>query len=236
MKMRLDRFVSQASGLSRTDARRQIRRGRVSLAGSVVKQLALPVSSDMPLTLDGMPLGIPGPLYLMLNKPAGLVCSTRDDHSSTVMSLLPEKLIPRLHIVGRLDKDTTGLLLLTDDGAWSHQITAPRRHCAKVYRAELASPLSEEAITHLRQGVMLRNEKQKTKPALIEPGGRQEVLISITEGRYHQVKRMFAAVGNRVTGLHRERIGGLQLDPLLGQGGWRDLTELERRLVLNELK
>jgi 16S rRNA pseudouridine516 synthase len=151
-----------------------------------------------------------------------------------VLSLLPEPLSQRLHLVGRLDKDTTGLLLLTDDGAWSHRVASPNRRCSKTYLVALARPLAEDAESRLLQGLLLHNEKTPTRPAVLQRLDERRVRITITEGRYHQVRRMFAALGNHVVGLHRESIGGLSLDAALGPGEWRDLSVNERAAVLHE--
>jgi 16S rRNA pseudouridine516 synthase len=227
--MRLDRFVSQAAGVSRADARDLVRRGRVQVDGIAEKRPAAAVSERAEVHLDGLPLATPQPLYLMLHKPAGVVSATVDDRQPTVNSLLPAPLARRVHPVGRLDKATTGLLLLTDDGAWSHRITAPRYHCAKVYRATLAEALVADAAERLAAGLMLRGEARPVRPARLQRLSATEVRIEVTEGRYHLVRRLFAALGNRVLTLHRERVGGVSLDPQLRPGQWRRLTDEERR-------
>ena len=131
-----------------------------------------------------------------------------------------------LHIAGRLDADTTGLVLITDDGRWSHNIITPNKECQKVYRVQLSRPIKDEIIETFKIGVQLQGEDGLTKPAILEIISDKEVLLTITEGKYHQVKRMFAAVGNRVIGLHREQIGDVKLDSL-ALGEWRYLNEKE---------
>lgn len=163
----------------------------------------------------------------MLHKPAGCICATADGVHPTVLDLLPPAERPGLHVAGRLDLDVTGLVLLTDDGDWSHGVTAPRHKCPKTYVAELGAPIGDDALDGLRRGVRLRGEREDTRPARVERLGPARVRITVTEGRYHQVKRMFAAVGNRVTVLHRERVGRLALDPALPPGAWRALTPEE---------
>jgi 16S rRNA pseudouridine516 synthase len=225
--MRLDRYLSNATLLSRSQAREAIKGGRVAVNGEPVRQAARPVPLGAAVALDGEMLGLPGYRYFMLNKPPGYVCATEDRQHSTVLELLHEPVIEGLHVAGRLDIDVTGLVLVTDDGAWSHRVTSPRHKCAKTYRAALAEPLAEAAVRRLREGIMLRGEKRPTRPAgvaLITP---QQVRLTISEGRYHQVKRMFAAVGNRVLSLHREGIGDLTLDPQLDPGDYRPLTPAE---------
>jgi 16S rRNA pseudouridine516 synthase len=132
-----------------------------------------------------------------------------------------------LHIAGRLDLDATGLVLISDDGDWTHRVTSPRHEFPKTYRATLAEPLSETGAVQLTRGVLLRNEKRRCRPAVIERITETEIRITVTEGRYHQVKRMFAAAGNRVSALHRERIGTVALDTGLRAGESRALTEEE---------
>ena len=168
-----------------------------------------------------------GPRYFMLNKPQGYVCSTEDPDHPTVLYFLDEPVAYKLHAAGRLDIDTTGLVLMTDDGQWSHRITSPRHHCEKTYLVTLENPLSADTAEQFAKGVQLHNEKDLTKPAVLEEVTPTEVRLTISEGRYHQVKRMFAAVGNRVVGLHRERIGEIALDPTLEPGEYRPLTEEE---------
>ena len=163
----------------------------------------------------------------MLNKPEGYVCSTDDPDHPTVLYFLDEPVAHKLHAAGRLDIDTTGLVLMTDDGQWSHRITSPRHHCEKTYRVTLESPVSDDTAEQFAKGVQLHNEKDLTKPAVLEILTPTDVRLTISEGRYHQVKRMFAAVGNHVVGLHRERIGAIELDPDLAPGEYRPLTEEE---------
>ncbi|MCW8994509.1 MAG: pseudouridine synthase, partial [Psychromonas sp.] len=128
---------------------------------------------------------------------------------------------------GRLDADTTGLTLITDDGQWSHQITSPRRKCAKRYRVTLAQPLADNAVERFKEGIQLKSENQPCLPATLIRLSETEVLLTISEGKYHQVKRMFAALGNHVISLHREQIGKIELDKNLAAGEWRYLTEDE---------
>lgn len=227
--VRLDRFLVQATALSRSQAQRAVRAGRVTLGGARVSDPALQLARQHePVRLDGELIEPTGPRYLMLHKPAGYVCATRDAQHATVLDLLPRALRDGLHVAGRLDRDTTGLVLLTDDGNWSHRVTSPRHRCAKRYRVTLAEALSDADIERLGEGLMLRDEKRPTRPARVERLGERELWLTLEEGRYHQVKRMFGALGNRVVTLHRDRIGVLQLDPTaLPEGAFRELTEAE---------
>jgi 16S rRNA pseudouridine516 synthase len=163
----------------------------------------------------------------MLHKPAGVICATRDRAHRTVLDLLDVPNPAGLHIAGRLDIDATGLVLITDDGEWSHRITSPRHNLPKTYRLALALPLTEAAAARLAAGVQLHGETRRCAPAVLARISSTEVLLTISEGKYHQVKRMIAAVGSHVARLHRERIGPWVLDPALAPGHYRPLTEEE---------
>ncbi|MEN8177527.1 MAG: 16S rRNA pseudouridine(516) synthase RsuA [Pseudomonadota bacterium] len=225
--MRLDRYLSSASVMTRSQAQKAIRKGRVRVNGGVANRPAAIVPAEAEVSLDGQLLARSGLRYFMLNKPQGYVCSTDDQHNSSVLELLDEPVLAGLHFAGRLDIDTTGLVLITDDGEWSHRITAPRRKRPKIYLVTLAEPLSEESADRLKGGLLLRNEKDPTRPAELERLTETLIRLSITEGRYHQVKRMMAAVGNRVIALHREAVASLMLDADLQPGQYRALTALE---------
>jgi len=222
--MRLDKFICDCTGLTRSQAGKVIRQKLVTLNGELVKQAALQVKDSDVVCLNDEQLQLIGLRYFMLHKPDGYICSTKDPEPPTVFTLMDEPLIERLHTVGRLDLDTTGLVLITDDGQWSHRISSPKHHVAKTYRVWTADPIPNSAIEQFAEGVMLRNEKNATLPAQLEILGETEALLTIHEGRYHQVKRMFAAIGNKVVKLHREKIGGLQLPDDLAEGEYLALT------------
>lgn len=226
--MRLDRFLAHASDLSRSAVHKAVRAGRVAINGESCRDPARKLRGDEHVCLDGREMRLQGPRYLMLHKPAGYVCATRDDRHPTVLELLPAAEREGLHIVGRLDIDTTGLVLLTDDGAWSHRVASPRHHCRKRYRVELAEPLGAADEQRLRDGLMLRGEQRPTRPAEVERLDERRLWLTIEEGRYHQVKRMFGVLGNRVVRLHRDRIGAVVLDEdALAPGQFRALTRAE---------
>jgi 16S rRNA pseudouridine516 synthase len=225
--MRLDRFLSHATGLSRSQSLRAIRQGQVRVEGVPVTDPGAPVSLADSVEYAGEVLSMPGFRYLMLYKPAGYVCATRDASLPTVLTLIDVPRHEQLHIAGRLDVDATGLVLISDDGDWTHRVTAPRHEFPKTYRVSLAEPLSGSGAAQLARGVLLHNEKHRCRPAEIERITDTEIRVTVTEGRYHQVKRMFASVGNRVTALHRERIGAVVLDARLKAGESRALTEEE---------
>ncbi|GAB6261898.1 16S rRNA pseudouridine(516) synthase RsuA [Photobacterium sp. R1] len=225
--MRLDKFLSTALGITRKEAGKLLKDKRIEVNGEVVRNGAVKITPDCDVEFDGRSLHMTGPKYFMLNKPQGYVCSHVDDFNPTVFILLDEVSPEKLHVAGRLDADTTGLVLLTDDGQWSHRITSPRHVCEKVYYVETADPIPESAVTEFAEGVQLRGEKELTRPAKLEILGEREALITISEGKYHQVKRMFAAIGNKVEALHRENIGTVELDEALEPGEYRPLTEEE---------
>ena len=225
--MRLDYFLAHSTGLSRKQVKALIGRGEVQVEGEPRPKANTRLASGQGVWLRGEPLALPGHRYLMLHKPAGVVCSTEDPEHRTVLDLIPVELRRDLHPAGRLDRDTTGLVLLTSDGDWSHRLTSPNHQCAKRYRVRCADPVSDGDLQALRDGVLLRGEEKATLPAKAERVGESELLLTITEGRYHQVKRMLAARGNKVVGLHREQIGAIVLDAGLAPGEYRALTEEE---------
>jgi 16S rRNA pseudouridine516 synthase len=225
--MRLDKFICSATELSRNEAKKLLKSSQITVDQAVVKSGSFKVPEEAVVALDGQEIHIRKSRYIMLNKPENFICSTVDELHPSVLHLLEVDKAFDLHIAGRLDADTTGLVLITDDGHWSHQITSPKKACAKRYLVELAEPIEPDAIELFKQGIELRSEKQPTKPAKLEIIAKHQVLLTITEGKYHQVKRMFAAIGNKVVALHREQIGEIELDENLEPGQWRYLTEQE---------
>ncbi|MCP8689677.1 pseudouridine synthase [Marinobacterium sedimentorum] len=226
--MRLDKYLSQATGISRKEIHRIMHRGDVSLNGNETLNPAQHIEPGVDsVCLNGEPIGAPGPRYLMLYKPEGYVSASDDPSHPTINSLVDIPRNDELHCCGRLDIDATGLILLTDDGKWSHRITSPRHKLPKRYRVETADPIDASAVQAFLDGLKLHGEHRLTKPAELEILSAHEALVYLTEGRYHQVKRMFAALGNRVTALHREQIGPISLDPELSPGEYRELTAAE---------
>ncbi|RTR04973.1 pseudouridine synthase [Halomonas nitroreducens] len=229
--MRLDRFLSESTELTRGLAKRALSRGEVTVNGEPEKKGARHVGDEDRVTWNGMPLALVGLRHIMLHKPVGVECTARRGLYPRAVDLVEAPKAERLQPVGRLDVETTGLLLLTDDGQWSHRVTSPKRACAKVYVATLARPLAEEeaerAVAAFAEGLWLEGEEAVTRPAELELLDARQARLTITEGRYHQVRRMFAAIGNHVEALHRESVGPLRLDPTLAPGEWRELTEGE---------
>lgn len=220
---RLDKRLS-AAGYSRREAVALIRAGRVRADGAAVTAPEVKLGPEVEVTVDGETLR-EGATYVMLHKPAGVVSATRDAREQTALALLPEALRRRgLFPVGRLDKDVTGLLLLTDDGALGHRLTSPRHHVDKVYEVTVAGSFGPEDEAALAAGLEL-GDGQRCLPAKLERTARANVaLLTIREGKFHQVKRMMACLGKPVTALKRLSIGPLCLDEALTPGKWRFLT------------
>ncbi len=227
---RLDRLLANLGYGSRREVQALVARGQVVLDGATLKDAGarVPVAADLPqrMTVAGRPVDPPAPLTLMMHKPLDVVCSHREAGRS-VYELLPARWrarTPGLSTIGRLDKDTTGLLLITDDGPFLHRVISPRSHVPKRYLATLDRPLEgHEAAAFASGTLMLDGETAPLAPAVLEPLDARRAHLTITEGRYHQVRRMFAAVGNHVVALHRDRIGGLGLPDDLEPGAWRVL-------------
>ena len=225
--MRLDKYLTTVTNLSRTESKRILKSNRVTVDGCHVTEPSTQVGECAQVAIDGEPLRSAAARYFMLNKPLGYVSATKDKQHLTVLEWFDEDNLDRLHIAGRLDIDTTGLLLLTDDGQWSHRVTSPKHNCNKTYWLQTVDPITDAAIEKIQQGILLDNEKRATKPAAIELIDVQTARLTISEGKYHQVKRMFAAVGNKIETLHREQIDDIVLDENLMPGEYRALTEQE---------
>lgn len=220
--MRLDRFVCKSTDLLRADATALINQGGIIVNGDVVTNEATQVHENNCITLDGQTLTPRPSRYIMVHKPLDTICSNVDEGYPSLFRLINVDRAFDLHVAGRLDTDTTGLVLVTDDGRWSYNIITPKKHCEKVYRVGLRDPIANDVATRFKHGIQLQGETTLTRPAKVDVLSPKEVLLTITEGKFHQVKRMFAAVGNRVVTLHRQKIGGIELD--IKQGAWRHLT------------
>ncbi|WP_251978159.1 16S rRNA pseudouridine(516) synthase [Salinicola avicenniae] len=229
--MRLDRFLSEATELTRSQAKRALKLREVSVDDVVVRDGASQVSDTQTVRWQGEVLERIGWRYLMLHKPVGVECSLRPTHHPSVLDLIDIPQLDRLHPVGRLDVETSGLLLISDDGKWTHRVTSPNRACVKRYRATLAEPISDKDAERIARrfeaGLTLQGEDRLTRPATFERISEREVLIGVTEGRYHQVRRMMTAVECPLVQLHREAIGPLELDPDLEPGECRYLRPEE---------
>lgn len=224
---RLDRFLSQALQVSRSGLRPVLAAGRVRVNGVPVRDRQQRIGPFDRVELDGELLQSEAPRYLMVNKPAGVVSATSDDRHTTVMDLLPAAQRQGLHLAGRLDFNSTGLVLLTNDGAWSRQLSEPQSQVRKHYRVTVEQPLTEDYVVAFSEGMWFEFEGIKTRPAEIRIRGPHEADVWLCEGRYHQIKRMFGRFDNKVLTLHRLAIGNLVLDDGLKSGEWRELSALE---------
>ncbi len=224
--MRLDKFLAHHLGISRTIVNKELKAKKVTVDGAIIKSGAHQLSPKQTVEYDGFKITpITENRYFMLNKPKGYVCSTDDPDHPTILYFIDEPMPEKLHAAGRLDLDTTGLVLLTDDGQWSHRITSPKHHYEKIYLVTVERPLSADLIKVFNNGIQLKSEKSLTKPAKLNILDDFHAELTISEGRYHQVKRMFAAVDNHVVELHRKQIGNIKID--IPEGEYRPLTQDE---------
>ena len=238
---RVDKLLSSMGYGSRNEIARMAKRGGISLDAANLLDVTkrIPVTPDLParMKIDGEALDpLPG-MVILLNKPLDMTCSHKED-GPLVYNVLPERWKrrdPAISTIGRLDKQTSGLLLLTDDGGLLHRVISPKRHVAKIYRAKLARPLNGAEGGLFSSGqLMLKGEDKPLTPVELEVVSETEALLSVTEGRYHQVRRMFAATGNQVEKLHRERMGGLSLPDGMAPCQWKLLSEEEIALIFQE--
>ena len=230
--MRLDKFLSQYTDYSRSQIQPLIKAARITVDGETARKSDTKLCGNEIVMLDGEHILPFRHRYLMLHKPLGYVCANSDSEHPVVLDLLDLPRKQDLQIAGRLDIDTTGLVLITDDGQWNHRVTSPKQECTKTYLVKTADSIATDTIQIFAAGVQLHGEKNLTRPAQLEIIGSHSARLSIHEGKYHQVKRMFAAVGNRVIELHRERIGNILLDPALAPGEYRELSQQERNEAL----
>lgn len=230
--MRLDKFLSKATELSRKDCKKILHAGEVTVNGEVVKDASLHINEvGDDIEWAGEPLSVAtGNRYLLLYKPEGFECTLKPKEWPIVTDLIDVPQLGSLRIAGRLDVDTTGALLLSDDGGFLHRVTSPKHHVAKVYELTLADPMTEAqqafAIKELAKGIMLEDEYDKTKPAELSFSDATHAKLVLTEGKYHQVKRMMGYFGNKVIELHRASIGNITLAGL-EKGESRFLTAEE---------
>ena len=224
--MILEKMLQSQGFGSRKNCQNLIKNGAVQIQGEIVSDPKLKLKLDqLEFTVSGQTYQYREKVYIALNKPAGYECSHQATHHFSVFELFDQVLLERgLQCVGRLDQDTTGLLLLTDDGQFLQALTHPKKHVAKVYRMQTADAVTEEQLLNLEQGVELRNENGIFAATDVEQIAEHEMQMAIHQGVYHQVKRMLAAVGNKVEKLHRQQIGLLKLQDL-SEGEWIYLTE-----------
>ena len=212
-RARLDRFVSGVVGINRRDVRPMLAQKRVLVDGCVATDINQVIGEFSHVMLDHRVLQANTPSYVMLNKPAGVVSATKDVRHKTVIDLLDRSDRENLHIVGRLDFNSSGLLLLTNDGQWSRHLTTPEKNIAKLYRVTLEKPITEDYVHAFAEGMYFSYENITTLPAKLNILSDFVAEVSLVEGRYHQIKRMFGRFQNPVLTLHRIAIGNLPLDP-----------------------
>lgn len=239
--MRLDKFIADSKGLTRSQAKIPIKDGLVSVNQKIVKQTKHQVDLNFDVVqLNGITVIYQEYRYYMMNKPKNVVSATSDVLEKTVIDLIAKVNQKGLFPVGRLDKDTTGLLFLTNDGMLGHKLLAPRKHVTKVYRALIAGEVTEEIVQTFASGITLKNG-ETTKPALLKilainrQKNETKIEISIVEGKYHQIKRMFGAVSMRVQELKRVQMSGLKLDEGLKLGEYRELTPDELSCLIRNI-
>ena len=232
---RLDKILASQGTLSRRDVKEIIKKGRITINGIVSKKSDVKIDIEKDeVALDGEIISLKKHVYIMLNKPQGVVSASESDTDETVVDLVPDELFRKgLFPAGRLDKDTTGFVLITDDGDFAHKILSPKNHIFKTYLATLEHHLTESDIEMLEKGITLADGTtlKEAKVEVLEDCDNPIVKIMICEGKYHQVKRMFAAAGNKVIALHRSKMGELELDSSLKPGKCREITPKELELL-----
>ena len=232
--MRLDKFLSETGTATRSESKKAARFGGVALNGVTVRDLSVHIDPESDrVTYMGNPIVYQKNIYIMMNKPDGVISATEDGNEKTVLELLPEK-YRKMEIFpcGRLDKNTLGLLILTNNGALAHRLLSPKCHVEKTYRFECERPLTDSDVELLCKGVDI-GEKSSTRPATVSLTSNRSGEISVTEGKFHQIKRMFQAVCNKITYLERVRFADLTLDESLARGEWRELTADETAILEN---
>jgi len=221
--MKLSRILQSQGFGTRKSAAARVQAGEIGVNGQVCDDPDAEIdTAALVLSIDGETWAYREKAYVLVHKPAGYECSHHPSHHKSVFSLLPPPLLQRgVQCVGRLDQDTTGMLLFSDDGQFIHRMISPKKGVAKVYRARCADPVSDTMLEALRQGVLLNDETAPVAALACEPIDAHALRLFLGEGKYHQVKRMIAATGNRVVSLHREAIGGYALPASLAPGAWR---------------
>lgn len=238
--LRLDKAVSHNFDVPRSYAAKLIKAGDVEVDGEVIADPAAKISIEADIVIDGNEVSVSDGFkkrIFMLNKPNGYVCADRDNNNPIVINIFSD--IPKftsMHCVGRLDIDTTGLILVTDDGDLNHKVTSPKMEVTKTYRATTKNKLVEKDIELFKKGLKHPEEKTRYKGALLEILGDHEALVTVTEGRFHEVKRLFECVGNEVLELERLYIGQLRLDEDLEEGEYREMSDEDIELVFTPYK
>ena len=230
---RLDRYLAKQLVQSKKAIRQLLLQGRVLIDGSVCKDMDRQIDEFSHIQVDEQVLQSKQAVYLMLHKPVGVVSATKDLQHKTVIDLIDHPQKNELHIVGRLDLNTSGLMLLTNDSRWSNKLMQPEQKVSKRYRVKLANPIHLNCVDDFAKGFYFEYEQITTLPAQLDIIAEREALVSIQEGKYHQIKRMFGRSRNPVVALHRESVGGLPLDESLAPGESRVLTPDEVLMALS---
>lgn len=232
-KQRLDKFLSNQLNISRNDAKELIKKRLVTVNSDTAKLFDMKIDPELDaVSSEGKAVTYREHIYIMLNKPAGVVCATRDKLSETVLELIPEELRREgLFPAGRLDKDTVGFVLITDDGGFAHDILSPKKHVDKKYFAVLEKNITENDIELLKSGITIDGGEKCLPAEAVAAGKQNEIFLTLREGKYHQIKRMAEALGNKILYLKRVSIGGLALDENLKEGECREMTDEELMLL-----
>lgn len=232
--MRLDKYFSSQKILSRSECGEYLKKGRIAVNGEIVKKGDLKIDPEKDeITLDKKPIKYEKYVYILLNKPFGVVSATEDGRDKTVIDLLPDSLQKRnLFPCGRLDKDTVGLVVITDDGESAHAALSPKKHVEKEYYFETADEYDEKDRKAIEGGLTLR-DGYTTKPCKVERKSEKSGVITLTEGKYHEIKRLFGARGNKITFLRRDSFGGIRADNL-ALGEWRYMTDEETKIFVSK--
>lgn len=232
---RIDKIIATQTEYSRKDVKKLVLQKRVKLNGELVFKSDVKINEDKDIiTIDGNKINIVENIYLILNKPAGYISATEDRTQKTVLDLIDNKYSHReLFPAGRLDKDTTGMMIITDDGIFAHNILAPKKHISKTYEVEIDIPVTEKMVKDFEEGIELNDGT--CKRAILQITGKYTAIVVLTEGRYHQIKRMFGCFGAKVTKLHRIAMGELKLPKDLNEGESRELLKEEIDLLIRRV-
>lgn len=232
---RIDKIIATQTEYSRKDVKKLIFQKRVKVNGELVLKSEIKIDENKDtITIDGNEITVIENVYLILNKPAGYISATEDRTQKTVLDLIDDKYSHReLFPAGRLDKDTTGMMIITDDGSFAHNILAPKKHISKTYEVEIDIPLTEKMVKDFEKGIELNDGV--CKKAILQITGKYTAIVVLTEGRYHQIKRMFGCFGAKVTKLHRVAMGKLKLPKDLKEGESRELLKEEIDLLIRRV-
>lgn len=230
-RTRLDRFLKRTQQISKQQCRQLLAQKRLSVDGDIATSAQHLVTQFSHVKLDGVSIQNYSPLYIVLHKPLGVVSATSDDQHRTVLDLINHPRKQTLHLAGRLDKNSTGLILLSNDGAWSRGLSLPQNNVTKTYQVTVAKPITDDMVTRFKEGIYFKTEGATTQPASLVVTGSHSGIVTLSDGKYHQIKRMFGVFRNPVLSIHRTRIGDFSLPEGLGIGEWRLLNHHDLQSV-----